>query len=97
MQASCLSTPCIRMFRSMNSLLRQSLKPQHCIRASGVRSCVLNNQLSVSSLLHRKDDRVQSDNLERRNMPETYATFLHQPQPKDKGAFGEPNQVPEDE
>ena len=59
----------------MNSLLRQSLKPQHWIKASGVRSCVLNNQLSVSSLVHGKDDTVQSDNLEQGNTPETYATF----------------------
>ena len=36
---------------------------------------MLNNYLSVSSILHGKDDTVQSDNLERGNTPETYATF----------------------
>ena len=57
----------------MQSLLRQSLKPQPCISASGIIRCVLNKQFSASSL-YQKDDTLPSNILEG-NLPETYATF----------------------
>ena len=62
------------MFCSMQSLLRQSLKPQPWTIASGVvRRYVLNKQFSVSSQ-YRKDDTLPSNILEA-NLPDTYATF----------------------
>ena len=61
------------MFRCMQLALRQSLRPHPWTSASGVRSCILNKQFSVSSL-HRKDD-TRHNVLERGNLPETYVTF----------------------
>ena len=56
------------MFRSVQSLLRQSLKPQPWMSVR----CVFNKHISVSSLL-QKDDTLPSNILEA-NLPETYAT-----------------------